>query len=259
MDTKIKDLSVDYNPFSLKGKTILITGAAGGIGRATSIECAKLGASLILTDINEDGLKTTLSQLERPTAHSYVVANLTVDEEIDKLVSEIAQLDGLVSNTGVTKPLPVKFINREDLERIMSINAMAPMFLTQRLLRKKKFSKNSSIVFTVSIGGVYTTAFGNAMYGSSKGALQVFMKNVALESAINGIRCNSVNPGMINTGLLKPGTYSEEDRQKDMQTYPMKRYGEPREVALGIVYLLSDASSFVTGHSLIIDGGKTLY
>lgn len=248
-----------YNPFSLEGKTILITGAAGGIGGATAVECAKLGASLILTDINEEGLIKMLDSLENRELHRYVVANLTIDEEIDKLVGEIDKLDGFVSNAGVTKPAPVKFINRSDLDRIMSINAMAPMFLTQRLLRKKKFSKNASIVFTVSIGGVYTTAFGNAMYGSSKGALQVFMKNVALESAFNGIRCNSVNPGMINTGLLKPGTYSEEDRQKDMQTYPMKRYGEPREVALGIVYLLSDASSFVTGHSLIIDGGKTLY
>ena len=248
-----------YNPFSLEGKKILITGAAGGIGRATAIECAKLGAGLILTDINEKGLKSTLEQLESQEKHRYVVANLTVDEEIDKLVGEIEKLDGFVSNAGVTKPALVKFINREDLDRIMSINAMAPMFLTQRLLKKKKLAKGSSIVFTVSIGGVYTTAIANAMYGSSKGALQVFMKNVALESAINGIRCNSVNPGMINTGLLKPGTYSEEDRKRDMQTYPMKRYGEPREVALGIVYLLSDASSFVTGHSLIIDGGKTLY
>lgn len=248
-----------YNPFSLEGKVILITGAAGGIGRATAIECAKLGASLILSDINEDGLKATLKQLDYQESHRFVLANLTIDEEIDRLVSVIDKLDGFVSNAGVTKPMPVKFINRADLERIMSINAMAPMYLTQRLLRKKKFSKNASIVFTVSVGGVYTTAYGNAMYGSSKGALQVFMKNVALESAISGIRCNSVNPGMINTGLLKPGTYSEEDRKKDMQTYPMKRYGEPREVALGIVYLLSDASSFVTGHSLIIDGGKTLY
>ncbi len=248
-----------YNPFSLEGKTILITGAAGGIGRATAIECAKLGADLILTDINEEGLKATLDLLERPEQHRYIVANLTLDDELDRLVGEIDKLDGFVSNAGVTKPAPVKFVNRADLERIMQINAMAPMYLTQRLLRKKKFSKNSSIVFTVSIGGVYTTAFGNAMYGSSKGALQVFMKNVALESAASVIRCNSVNPGMINTGLLKPGTYSEEDRQKDMQTYPMKRYGEPREVALGIVYLLSDAASFVTGHSLIIDGGKTLY
>ncbi|MBO4719333.1 MAG: SDR family oxidoreductase [Prevotella sp.] len=250
---------IGYNPFSLEGKVILITGAAGGIGRATAIECSKLGAHLILTDINEEGLKLTLEQLENQEAHRYIVANLTADEEIDKLVGEIDKLDGFVSNAGVTKPAPVKFINREDLSRIMSINAMAPMFLTQKLLRKKKFSKSSSIVFTVSIGGVYTTAFGNAMYGSSKGALQVFMKNVALESAMSGIRCNSVNPGMINTGLVKNGTYSEEDRQKDMQTYPMKRYGEPQEVALGIVYLLSDASSFVTGHSLIIDGGKTLY
>ena len=249
----------NYNPFSLEGKTILITGAAGGIGRSTAIECAKLGASLILTDINEEGLKSTLQEFEENGQHRYVVANLTIDEEIDKLVGEIEKLDGFVSNAGITKPTLVKFINREDLERIMQINAMAPMFLTQRLLKKKKFAKGSSIVFTVSVGGVYTTAFGNAMYGSSKGALQVFMKNVALESAVNGIRCNSVNPGMINTGLLKPGTYSEEDRQRDMQTYPMKRYGEPREVALGIVYLLSDASSFVTGHSLIIDGGKTLY
>ena len=248
-----------YNPFSLEGKTILITGAAGGIGRATAIECAKLGATLILTDINEEGLKATLDLLEHSEQHRYIPANLTLDDELDRLVGEIDKLDGFVSNAGVTKPAPVKFVNRADLERIMQINAMAPMYLTQRLLRKKKFSKNSSIVFTVSIGGVYTTAFGNAMYGSSKGALQVFMKNVALESAVNGIRCNSVNPGMINTGLLKPGTYSEEDRKKDMQTYPMKRYGEPREVALGIVYLLSDASSFVTGHSLIIDGGKTLY
>lgn len=248
-----------YNPFSLEGKTILITGAAGGIGRATALECAKLGASLILTDINEEGLKATLDVLDHMEAHRYVVANLTIDEEIDMLVGGIDKLDGFVSNAGVTKPAPVTFVNRADLERIMQINALAPMYLTQRLLRKRKFSKNSSIVFTVSIGGVYTTAFGNAMYGSSKGALQVFMKNVALESAAMGIRCNSVNPGMINTGLLKPGTYSEEDRKKDMQTYPMKRYGEPREVALGIVYLLSDAASFVTGHSLIIDGGKTLY
>ena len=251
--------STNYNPFSLEGKIILITGAAGGIGKATAVECAKLGAHLFLTDINEEGLKVTMSCLENIEQHRYFVANLTIDEEIDKLVGEIEKLDGFVSNAGVTKPAPVKFVNRIDLERIMSINAMAPMYLTQRLLKKKKFSKNSSIVFTVSIGGVYTTAFGNAMYGSSKGALQVFMKNVALESASSGIRCNSVNPGMINTGLLKPGTYSEEDRKKDMLTYPMKRYGEPHEVALGIVYLLSDASSFVTGHSLIIDGGKTLY
>lgn len=245
-----------YNPFSLEGKTILVTGAAGGIGRATSVECAKLGAKLILTDINEQGLKDTLEQLEGE-GHTYAVANLTSQDALDTLVDGLPQLDGFVSNAGVTKPLPVKFINKEDLERIMSINTFAPIYLTQRLCRRKKFNTGASLVFTVSVGGVYTTAPGNAMYGSSKGALQVFVKNVALEMAPK-IRCNSVNPGMVNTNLAGR-SYSDEDRQKDMETYPMKRYGEPRDIALAIVYLLSDASSWVTGHSLIIDGGKTLY
>lgn len=247
---------MEYNPFSLQGKTILVTGAAGGIGRATSLECAKLGASLVLTDINEPGLVETLGMLEGE-GHRYLVANLTSQEALDELVAGLPQLDGFVSNAGVTKPTPVKFINKEDLERIMAINTFAPIYLTQRLLKKKKFNQNASLVFTVSVGGVFTTAPGNAMYGASKGALQVFVRNVALEGAPR-IRCNSVNPGMVNTNLAGR-SYSDEDKARDMETYPMKRYGEPRDVALAIVYLLSDASSWVTGHSLIIDGGKTLY
>ena len=247
---------MQYNPFSLEGKVILVTGAAGGIGRAVSVECALLGAKLILTDINEPGLAETMGLLEGE-GHQYLVANLTSQEALDGLVAELPQLDGFVSNAGVTKPTPVKFINKEDLERIMSINTFAPIYLTQRLLKKKKFNTGASLVFTVSVGGVYTTAPGNAMYGASKGALQVFVKNVALEGAPK-IRCNSVNPGMVNTNLAGR-SYSDEDRTKDMETYPLKRYGEPRDVALAIVYLLSDASSWVTGHSLIIDGGKTLY
>lgn len=247
---------MNYNPFSLEGKTILVTGAAGGIGRATSIECAKLGAKLVLTDINEVGLTETKALLEGE-GHECVSADLTSQEALDDLVSRLPMLDGFVSNAGVTKPTPVKMISKEALERIMSINTYGPIYLTQRLLKKKKFNTNASLVFTVSIGGVYTTAPGNAMYGASKGALQVFVRNVALEGAPR-IRCNSVNPGMVNTNLAGRA-YSDEDKAKDMETYPMKRYGEPRDVALAIVYLLSDASSWVTGHSLIIDGGKTLY
>ena len=248
---------MNYNPFSLSGKTILVTGAAGGIGRAVALECSKMGAKLVLTDLVKQGLEDTLSTLEGD-GHTSYVADMTKQEELDLLVSNLPNLDGMVSNAGITKPAPVKFINKEELERIMSINALAPIYLTQKLLRKKKFNEGGSLVFTVSIGGVYTTAPGNAMYGTSKGALQVFVKNVALEAAPK-LRCNSINPGMVNTGLVKGGVYSDEDKAKDLETYPMKRYGEPRDIALAAVYLLSDASSWVTGHSLIIDGGKTLY
>ena len=248
---------MNYNPYSLEGKTILVTGAAGGIGRATSVECAKLGAKLILTDINEEGLKDCLAVLDG-SEHTYFVADMTSQDVLDELVYNLPQLDGFVSNAGVTKPSPVKFIKKEDLERIMSINTFAPICLTQKLIKKKKINTGGSLVFTVSIGGVYTTAPVNAMYGASKGALQVFVRNVALELAPK-IRCNSVNPGMVNTGLVKGGTYSDEDKQRDLETYPLKRYGEPRDVALAIAFLLSDASSWITGHSLIIDGGKTLY
>ncbi|MGP1537401.1 SDR family NAD(P)-dependent oxidoreductase [Bacteroides heparinolyticus] len=247
----------NYNPYSLKGKTILVTGAAGGIGRATAVECSKLGAQLVLTDINEIGLQDTLNALDGDN-HCYFTTDMTNQDELDTLVSSIPQIDGLVNNAGITKPSPVKFVKKEDLERIMSINTIAPICLTQKLIKKKKINDGGSLVFTVSIGGVFTTAPGNAMYGASKGALQVFVKNVALELA-SKIRCNSVNPGMVNTGLIKSGTYSDEDKARDMETYPMKRYGEPRDIAMAIAFLLSDASSWITGHSLIIDGGKTLY
>ena len=247
----------NYNPYSLEGKTILVTGAAGGIGMATAVECSKLGAKLLLTDINEDGLLETLNALCGED-HRYFTTDMTSQEALDSLVSSIPQIDGLVSNAGITKPSPVKFVKKEDLERIMSINTIAPICLTQKLIKKKKINYGGSLVFTVSIGGVFTTAPGNAMYGASKGALQVFVRNAALELAPK-IRCNSVNPGMVNTGLVKSGTYSDEDKARDMETYPLKRYGEPRDIALAIAFLLSDASSWITGHSLIIDGGKTLY
>lgn len=248
---------MNYNPFSLSEKTILVTGAAGGIGRTVAAECAKMGARLVLTDIVKQGLEDTLNNIEGE-GHIFVVTDMTNQDELDRLVAEVPNLDGMVSNAGITKPAPVKFIKKEDMERIMSINALAPIYLTQKLLKKKKFNDGGSLVFTVSIGGVYTTAPGNAMYGSSKGALQVFVKNVALETAPK-LRCNSINPGMVNTELVKRGIYSDEDKAKDLETYPLRRYGEPRDVALAAVYLLSDASSWMTGHSLIIDGGKTLY
>ena len=167
-------------------------------------------------------------------------------------------MDGLVNNAGISKLLPIQFINEQDLTNILQVNAIAPILLTQKIYKKKKINRGGSIVFTSSIGGVFRVTPGNAMYGVSKGAINVFMKSSALEMATKGIRCNSVNPGMVNTHLINRGVYTDEDRERDINTYPLKRYGEPEEVAYSIIYLLSDASAWVTGISLVIDGGVTL-
>ena len=119
-------------------------------------------------------------------------------------------------------------------------------------------SNSSSIVYTLSIAGNFNILPGNSIYGSAKTALSAFIKYAAIELAGKGIRCNGVSPGMVNTELIKNLPISTEDLQKDMAQYPLKRYAEPEEVAYAIIYLLSDASSFVTGSNLVIDGGRSL-
>lgn len=249
-----------YNPFSLSGKTILVTGAGGGIGRATAIASSKMGATLVITDINGETLAETLSLLDAEGGrnHQMVAADLTDSEALDKMVAEMPLLDGVVCNAGISKVLPIQFLNAEDMDRIMAINAFAPMYMTQRLYKKKRINKGGSIVYTVSISGVSMVSMGGVMYAVSKNALDAFMRNAALEFAARNIRVNSVNPSRVKTGLIQNSVYSEEEVARDLQTYPLKRYAEPEEIANSIVFLLSDAASYITGHALIVDGGKTL-
>lgn len=249
-----------YNPFTLEGKTVLVTGAGGGIGRATAIACSKMGATLVVTDINAETLAETLSKLETEGDRNHLMftADLTNEEALDKMVAELPQLDGIVCNAGISKVLPIQFLNTEDMNRIMAINAFAPMYMTQRLYKKKRINKGGSIVYTVSISGVNMVSMGGVMYAVSKNALDAFMRNAALEFAARNIRVNSVNPSRVKTGLIQNSVYSEEEVAKDLQTYPLKRYAEPEEIAYCIVFLLSDAASYITGHALVVDGGKTL-
>lgn len=247
------------NPFSLKGRNILITGGAGGIGTAVAQVCIQLGARVILTDIREDALNATLaSLLESKTGEPNLcfTADLTDAEQLAALVEFCPQIDGLVCNAGVMKLTLTQFITEEELTRIQKINLNAPIMLTRSLLKKKKISKGGSIVFTASAAGIYRVSPGNGIYATTKCGIDAFMRTVALEFGPKGIRCNSVNPGMVETALI--GSFTEEEKQKEMQNYPLRRFAQPEDIAYGIVYLLSDASSFVTGTALKIDGGMTL-
>lgn len=245
------------NPFSLEGKTILVTGASSGIGRATAIACSQMGAVVVVTGRNEPRLQETLDALEG-SGHQMIVADIANDDQIDYLVDQIPAINGLVNNAGITETCPTQFIKRDKLNRVMEVNTIAPILLTQRILKKKKLGKGGSIVFTCSISGTCVCVGGNVLYSASKGAIHGFMKNAALDLAHKGIRVNDVCPGMIDTHILDAGTISDEQLEIEAQRYPMKRFGKPEEVAYGIIYLLSDASSFVTGSSIVIDGGFTL-
>jgi NAD(P)-dependent dehydrogenase (short-subunit alcohol dehydrogenase family) len=246
-----------YNPFSLKGKTILITGASSGIGRATAIECSKIGATVIITARNEERLNETLSQMEGDN-HSVIVADLTNQDDLLSLIEKTTVLNGLVNCAGQVKTLPVQFIDHESLAKIMALNFTAPTMLSVQLVKEKKLVKNSSIVFISSISGVVCVGGGNSMYSASKGAINGIMKNMALDLGSKGIRVNSVNPGMVETHIFDVGTITSEQLEEDKKKYPLKRYGKPEEIAYAVIYLLSDASSWVTGSTLIIDGGYTL-
>lgn len=245
------------NPFSLEGKTILVTGASSGIGKSTAIECSKMGAKVVVTGRNEERLKQTLYQLEG-VGHMMIVANLSNEESLAELVAQCPMLDGLVNNAGSTIMLPTQFISRDKLMQVLEVNTIAPILLTQQLLKKKILGKGSSIVVTDSISGVKIASPGNVLYSTSKSAINGFVKNAALDLAGKNIRVNAVCPGMIATHILDDGSVTAEDMAEHMKKYPLKRYGKPEEVAYAIIYLLSDASSFTTGSSLVIDGGFTL-
>ena len=242
-----------YNPFSLEGKTILVTGASSGIGRSTAIECSRMGARLILTGRNEQRLKETLDALEG-FGHQIIVADVTNSEDISNLVSILPPLDGFVCNAGITKRRPISFIKEEELREVFEINTIACFMLTKAISKAKKLNKNASIVFTSSKAARVVSP-GNSMYAASKAAIESFSRSCALEFATKGIRSNCVLPGMVETHLISNGTLSTEDLERDKENYLLKRYGKPEEIAWAIIFLLSDASAWITSTSMEVSAG----
>lgn len=246
-----------YNPYSLAEKTILVTGASSGIGRSTAIECSRLGAKVIVTGRNRERLLETYGKLEG-VGHEQIAIDLSSEEGLETLVQSVPKLDGCVSNAGVVETIPLQFISIEKYDKILGINTKVPIFLTKLLIKAKKIKKGGAFVYTSSISGNKCAYFGNSLYSTSKAALEGFVKNAALDLAPKKIRVNSVMPGMIETELLSSEKISLEQLEEDRKRYPLKSYGKPKEVALAIAYLLSDAASWITGTSLLIDGGYSL-
>lgn len=245
-------MSKEYNPFTLAGKKILVTGASSGIGQAIAISCAKMGATVYITGRNEQCLLETLSQM--PGDHISIKADLTIKEEVVTLVATLPQLDGVVQCAGVGSRLPCRMINENAISDVMSINFEAPVLLQAELLKTKKIKKYASIVFIASRAASYPS-IGNAVYSASKGAIISYSKCLALELAPRLVRVNCICPAMIWTELILKGGLTEEDLHEQELRYPLKRYGHPKDVANLCIYLLSDASSWMTGTTIDLTGG----
>lgn len=249
-----------YNPFTLEGKTILITGASSGIGRATAIECSRMGATVVLTARNEERLQETLSQMSGE-GHQILTADLSNEDDIMALAAATPALNGVVNCAGYTEIKPLKFLSQKMLDGIFGANLFSAMQLTRHLLKKKKIQNAASLVFLSSLA---TTApsKGNGAYEATKSALEAYSRACAVELAERGIRSNSIHPGMVETEFLQSLAEDMDsfsiNKAADEQRYLMKRYGKPEDVAWMAIYLLSDASAWVTGTAMIIDGGRRI-
>lgn len=240
------------NPFSLVGKTILVTGASSGIGRGIAIACAGMGAKVIITGRNIARLQETLSKMEG-NGHNIIAADLVIPTERTNLVQSLPTLDGLVQCAGVMNRVPCKNIGKDDIDSVLQPNLQAPMLLQAELLQAKKINKAASIVYMASIAA-RSAVGGNALYSASKAALISYAKCLALELAPRQIRVNCIAPAMVWTDLALVGA-TKEELEEDQAKYPLKRYGTPEDIANLAIYLLSDASCWMTGSCVEITGG----
>lgn len=243
----------NYNPFTLEGKTILVTGASSGIGRGIAIACSKMGANVLVNGRNESRLKETLQLLEGES-NKIVVADLSNSAKVTEMVTELPKLDGIVHCAGIGQRVLCKQLQERDLDEMMDVNFKAPVMLQTELLKQKKINKAASIVFIASIAADSPTV-GNSMYSASKGAIISYANCLSIELAPRLIRVNCISPAMVWTDLIFKGGITEEELREDENKYPLKRYGTPEDIANLSIYLLSDASSWMTGSNIRISGG----
>ena len=246
------------NPFAIEGKTILVTGATSGIGRATAITCAQLGANVVLTGRNVSRLEETLSMMCDVSKHCIIPADLTDEAQVQALLETVPAVDGVACCAGVAEMKPFAFVAEEDVERVFKVNCFAPVMLVNKLLKAKKLSKGGSVVFVSSVDGPKIVHAGNSVYSGSKSALVGLARNMAIDLASKKIRVNCVLPGTTDTPMIRTENVTEEMLAETAKQFPLKRFAQPEEIANAIIFLLSDGASFITGTELTVDGGYSI-
>ena len=249
------------NPFSLKEKIILITGASSGIGKQCAISCSQMGANIIGLGRNEERLKETLDLCSNPGSHFIYSVDLTdyemTREKIDEILSNHTKIDGMINSAGISTTSPFKLSSPDKMEHFIQTNVTSALNLVRLAHKKKLLNPGSSIVFLASVMGM-VGEIGKTMYGMTKGALIAATKSMALEFASKNIRVNCLSPGVVETPLSKKSYYSQDEKLLEhvKSNHPLG-LGKPEDIALACIYLLSDASSWMTGANIPLDGGYT--
>lgn len=250
----------EFNPFSLRGKRILVTGASSGIGRQCAIDFSKAGAQVLLIARNTARLRETKDMMEG-AGHSMIPLDLThfdgIPECIEGFVDENGKLDGLVNCAGISTTLPLKQMSAEKVNEFLNVNVTSAIELTREVVKVKNMNACGSVIFFSSIMGCVGES-GKSLYSLTKGALIAAARSLACELAKRQIRVNCVSPGAILTPInanLPHMAYPEQ--RKQLESKHLLGLGQTTDISNGCMYLLSDASRWMTGQNLVIDGGYT--
>ncbi len=246
----------------LDGKVVLISGGARGQGATEARMMAMEGARIVFGDILDDAGRQVEAQIrelggEATYVHLDVTREADWQSAVDTAVNTYGTLNVLVNNAGILIRKTLEETTGEDWDRIMSINAKGVFLGTKAAIPAMREAGGGSIVNISSTAGLVSSPSGSASYTASKGAVRLLTKSTAVQYAKEGIRCNSVHPGPIETDMIQDSLSDPDALAERMQRLPMGRVGKPEEVAYGVIYLASDESSFVTGSELVIDGGTT--
>jgi NAD(P)-dependent dehydrogenase (short-subunit alcohol dehydrogenase family) len=250
------------NPYSLEGKTIVVTGASSGIGRQCAIDCSRQGARVVAIARNQKRLDETLSLLKGVGHRSYIYDfsdTKGIEDLVASIVTDFGRIGGLIYAAGIEKTSPFKLLKPGDYNEILQVNTLSALEMARQVSNVKNFNKQGGgIAFICSITATIARA-GTAAYSASKGALLSASRVLAAELSRRKIRVNCISPGTILTPMMQNylSTLSEEEYNKRIAGFPLG-LGEPSDVSLACVYLLSDAARWITGQNLIIDGGFTM-
>lgn len=241
--------------FGLDGKTILVTGASSGIGRQVALSCAGAGAEVIALGRDAERLRSVLDEMGG-AAHRTLRLDLRDDAAVKEAVQGLGNIDGVVHAAGISMLAPLRLVTRMHVQSQLDINFLAPVFLTQQILLKNLMRPGGSIVFVSSISA-HIGVHGVSSYSASKGALEAMARVLSMEVAKKGVRVNCLAPGFVRTPMLEAGLKTLGGLEDTIRAYPLG-LGLPEDVANAAIFFLSQASRWITGRTLVLDGGHTV-